>query len=240
MSRSGPIGHEGRRGRRAGCRTISLHAADPAATAVLASRRSSRRGQPPQQGYDQQPHSCAQALATLSSGYAPAGGPDSRTARRSQAPRGHQASVHPLPFNRFPPPPEADAGRGFAPAPQPSAHQLPFNRLRQPAPEPDPTTAMPSRAPSRSRGSVFPSGAPAAAPRRRRGGQPADPRGFDLGNYMSAPGQQGYAQPEAAPFPGATRAAAVRRAAGLRRDRCRIRRDHGRWRRRSRAVAAAA
>ena len=44
---------------------------------------------------------------------------------------------------------------------------------------------------------------PEVAPEQQgaTGGQQADPRGFDLGNYMSAPGQQGYAQPEAAPFP---------------------------------------
>ena len=99
----------------------------------------------------------------------------------------HQASVHPLPFNRFPPAPEADAGRGFAPAPQPSAHQLPFNRHAPPAPEADYGYAQ--QGAEQQPGFGFP-----------QGGQPADPRGFDLGNYMSAPGQQGYAQAEAGHF----------------------------------------
>ena len=124
-----------------------------------------------------------------------------RRRRRSQAPV-PQAQVQPLPFNRFPPPAhEADAGRGFASA-APQASGLPFNRFPHPATEPDPNYGY---APQASEQQQPPFSFPHAAPPQQAGsgppwGQQADPRGYDLGNYMSAPGQQGYAQPEPAHF----------------------------------------
>src|SRR5262245_15927017 len=72
----------------------------------------------------------------------------------------HQSAAHPLPFNRFPPAPEAAANFGYPP---PQGAEPPY-------------------------GFAHASQQPAAAP---PWGPQGDARGFDLGNYMSAPGQ-GY------------------------------------------------
>jgi hypothetical protein len=82
---------------------------------------------------------------------------------------------HQLPFNRFP---EPDPNYGYAP--QGAEQQPPPFGLPHAAQSHQPTSAPPHWG--------------------QQGGQQADPRGFDLGNYMSGPGQQGYAQHEAAHF----------------------------------------
>jgi sporulation related protein len=107
-----------------------------------------------------------------------------------------QAQANPLPFNRFPPAPEA--------APQASAHQLPFNRFPPPAGEADPNYGYAQQGSEQQQAPFsFPHTASqqqpgsAGPPWGHQGGQQADPRGYDLGSYMSAPGQQGYAQSDA-------------------------------------------
>ncbi|TMJ70120.1 MAG: hypothetical protein E6G91_15110 [Alphaproteobacteria bacterium] len=86
--------------------------------------------------------------------------------------------------------PQPDAAQGYAePLPFPpesSGQQMPFNRYPpQPVADQDPNYGYAQQG---QHGSAEPPW-----------GQQADPRGYDLGNYMSAPGQ-GYAQPDPGQF----------------------------------------
>lgn len=174
MSRNGPMGQLGMKLplRRSGSE-------DPSAQPITQPSRwppqqyaEPATQQPQQQGYGQQ----------QAPGYFFPQGAREGDAGHGYAPQaqGHQPQSHQLPFNRLPPAQEAGSGHGYAP--QASAQPLPFSRFPQPAQEPNPNYGYP------------PQGSEPAW------GQPADPRGYDLGNYMSAPGQQGYAQQEADQF----------------------------------------
>ena len=91
--------------------------------------------------------------------------------------------------------PQPDAAQGYgehAPEqplpfpPQSSGQQLPFNRYPpQPVADQDPNYGYAQQGQHGSAGPPW--------------GQQPDPRGYDLGNYMSAPGQ-GYAQPDPGHF----------------------------------------
>jgi hypothetical protein len=90
--------------------------------------------------------------------------------------------------------PQPDAAQGYAEhaavqplpfPPQSSGQQLPFNRYPQPAADQDPNYGYAQQGQHGSAGPPW--------------GQQPDPRGYDLGSYMSAPGQ-GYAQPDPAHF----------------------------------------
>jgi SPOR domain len=98
----------------------------------------------------------------------------------------------PAPAYHFPQS-EADAAQGYGQAapgqslpfpPQNSAQQQPFNRYPQPAPDPEANFGYGQQGQS---GSAPP------------WGQQPDPRGYDLGSYMSSPGQ-GYGQSDPAHF----------------------------------------
>jgi sporulation related protein len=89
---------------------------------------------------------------------------------------------------------QPDAAQGYAEhapvqslpfPPQSSGQQLPFNRHPQPVADQDPNYGY---AQPQQPGSAGPPW-----------GQ-ADPRGYDLGSYMAAPGQQGYAQADPGQF----------------------------------------
>src|SRR5690349_7209216 len=86
--------------------------------------------------------------------------------------------------------PQPDAAQGYAEPlpfpPQGSGQHMPFNRYPpQPVADQDPNYGYAQQG---QHGSAEPPW-----------GQQADPRGYDLGNYMSAPGQ-GYAQPDPGQF----------------------------------------
>ena len=79
--------------------------------------------------------------------------------------------------------PQPDAAQGYAEPlpfpPQSSGQQMPFNGYPpQPVADQDPNYGYAQQGQHGSAGPPW--------------GQQADPRGYDLGNYMSAPGQQGY------------------------------------------------
>ena len=205
MSRSGPIGQQGLRS------PPRRQTSDDQPTQPIT--QPSPHWPPPQQGFgqpQQQGYYFPQSGADdAQHGYAPQAPMPHASAHQAPA---HQAQVHPLPFNRFPPPAHDDAGRGFAPsATQQSGHQLPFSRFPQPAADSDPNYGYGQHNAEPQPPFGFPHAAapqqPAAAPPwRQQAGQPgahqADPQGYDLGNYMPASSQQGFAQPEAAPFQG--------------------------------------
>jgi hypothetical protein len=99
--------------------------------------------------------------------------------------QGQQPQSHQLPFNHLPPAPEAGGGHGYAP--QASAQPLPFSRFPQQSPEADPNFGYPQQGQeppfnSFGGGQQHPAGQPAPG-----WGQQADPRGYDLNNYMSGP-----------------------------------------------------
>ena len=191
MSRSGPIGQLGMKP------SARRQASDEQMPAQPITQPSPHWPPPYSDAPTQRGHSQAPAQGY----YFPQPGADGDAAQ-GYAPQA------PLPFNRFPPVPEADAGRGFAP--QASAHQLPFNRFPPIPADPDPNYGY---APQDSEPQQPPFSFPHAAPPQQpesagppwsqqaghQGGQQADPRGFDLGNYMSAPGQ-GYAQSDPGHF----------------------------------------
>ena len=209
MSRSGPIGQLGTRSPARRQTLDDLQSQQPVTQpsphwppqyAEPVAQRA-----PQQQGYGQPPNAqpaphwppqygeppAQRAPQASSQGfYFPQSGADGDAAPgyAPQAPA-HQATVHPLPFNRFPPaaepqlpfnrfPPQpaGDSDPNYGYAPQASEQQPPFSFPHTASPQPQPGSDAPSW------------------------GQQADPRGFDLGNYMSAPGQQGYAQADAAQF----------------------------------------
>ena len=194
MSRSGPIGQAGMRQPARRQMSDDQHPAQAVTQPHWPPQHAEPAGQrgPQQQGYGQQP---------APGYYFPQPGAEGEAA---QAYAQH-APVQPMPLNRFPPAPEADAGRGFAP--QASAQQLPFNRFPPPAADPDPNYGYaPQGSEQQQPPFSFPHTAQpqqpgsAGPPWGQQGGQQADPRGYDLGNYMSAPGQQGYAQADGAHF----------------------------------------
>jgi hypothetical protein len=152
---------------------------------------------PPQ--YGEQPGQRAPAGQQPSQGYYfPQSGADAPAQQGFAQPAGQQpgaqASVHPLPFNRYP------AG---SEAPQASSQQLPFNRFGQGGgADRDPNFGFGSRAPQEQGYDYSGSGGHQPGSAGPAWGQPADGRGYDLGSYGPGQGQQPYGQQDPGIFDG--------------------------------------
>jgi hypothetical protein len=139
---------------------------------------------PPQQQYADPPAQQGYGQPAPTSGYF---FPQSE-AGQGYAPQaqGQQPQSHQLPLSRLPP--EAGGGHGYAP--QASAQPLPFSRFPQQSPEADPNFGYPPQG-QEPPFDGFGAGQQQPAP---GWGQQADPRGYDLNNYMSGPEAGHYQQ----------------------------------------------
>src|SRR5581483_496768 len=187
MSRNGPMGQLGLK------MPLRRPGSEESATTQPLTPPPSRWPLPPQAHAEQQGYAQSQGHGQQQGQQAPGYffPQTSQPAGYPQAEPSHQSL-----FNRMPP--AAEAGHGYAPSA--SSQPLPFNRFPQQAAEPDPAFGYPPQ------GSEPPFGGFAGAPAQQQAGSPPwgqqqpDQRGYDLNNYMAAPGQ-GYAQ-EPAQFPG--------------------------------------
>ena len=195
MSRSSPIGQLGTK------LPLRRPTADDPLTAPITQPRwpASQYAEPQAQRGQQQAYAqpSAHGQQQAPGYYFPQGGEAEQAQGYAPQANGNQQ----LPFSRLPPMQDGGSGHAHGYAAQPQS--LPFSRLTQPQQPAQDANANFGFPPQASEPPPFGQPAQSAPPWSQQHHQQQDPRGFDLGNYMPAPGQapmQGYADPDQAHY----------------------------------------